>query len=186
MIKKNTLILFFISLVLVIVFILIQQNDGFTQLRNYRETVTPTQSFWLNIQMSQISKITFKMAELNDVIIQRMNGTDWTVNNGNGSITPGKIEELFSELNAIQPLLILADPPKASAIGLDNPDKTLIFELSDSTLISLQFGSINPLQTGYYAQNDSREVVLISKGSVDNIVNIFLTSLAVPELENGS
>ncbi|MCJ7694445.1 MAG: DUF4340 domain-containing protein [Anaerolineaceae bacterium] len=160
--------------------------DWFDQIESDRKTVTPTQSFWLDIQLPQISKVTFTMDGMDDVIIQKMSETDWIINNGSVSITPGKIEELVAELNAIQPLLILADVPESTATGLNNPEIILIFELNDSTLISLNIGSLNPLQTGYYAQNDLKEVVLISKGSVDNIVNMFTVAFSAPLQENGS
>jgi len=67
-----------------------------------------------------------------------------------------------------------------ASLGLDKPQYTFTLTLNDGTQKVIKIGSVNPLNTAYYAQVDADAPVLISQGSVDRIVSLLNEATTPP------
>ena len=170
MIKKNTLILLIIFIVLVTGYIVLDRQ-GWIDVFTSKEATTVPEANWISIGSDTITSITFQDEDNDVTIIVNENNGNWVTEETGIKIEAGAIERLFSELNAIIPLAIFDQSPDPEATGLLVPETTINLNSVDSRT-QIKFGLLNPLQTGYYAQIDSGEVVLINKGSYQNFLSV--------------
>ena len=172
MIKKSTLIVLVIMLAMLAGFILLQQKDQLDFLTKPGEpTQTPMPDF-ISLESTQLQTLRFnRQGEAEEVVISRQGDTDWQINVPGGAISAGELEKIVSDFNAINTMVVLDIDLEGKASGLDNPQYVFKLELSDGESKTVKIGNTNPLGSGYYAQVDMNPVVIVSTGSVNNIVN---------------
>jgi len=179
MVKKSTLILLIIAVVLVVAYVLLQ-NQGSLDFNNHSDepTATPLPHF-IQLEASNLVSLKLTRPEQEDLIISKTADGGWQINVPGASVTEGNIAQIITEFNAIQVKQQLNLDLDPTTLGLDNPQYIFTLTQGDGTQHIIKIGNANPLNTDYYAQLDAGAPVLVSQGSIDNIVSI-LESAATP------
>ena len=179
MVKKSTLILLIIAVVLVGAYVLLQ-NQGSLDFNSHSDepTATPLPRF-IQLEASNLASLKLTRPEQEDLIISKTADGGWQINVPGASVTEGNIAQIITEFNAIQVKQQLNLDLDLTTLGLNNPQYIFTLTQGDSTQHIIKIGNANPLNTDYYAQLDAGAPVLVSQGSIDNIVSI-LESAATP------
>ena len=179
MVKKNTLILLIIALVLVGAYMLLQ-NQGWLDFSSHSDepTATPLPRF-IQLEASNLVSLKLTRPEQEDLLISKTANGTWQINIPGASVTEGNLEQIVAEFNAIQVKQQLSLDLDLASLGLGNPQYSFTLVQGDGTQHIIRIGSANPLNTDYYAQLDANAPVLVSQGSIDNIINI-IESAATP------
>lgn len=173
MIKKNTLILLIVMLIMVGAFFLLQRKDALGFLTKKDEATPIAMPQFTSLETSLIESIQFSTAGEENVIVSKQSNDGWEINVPGGVITEGNIEAIITEFNSIETTVILSVDLEGGATGLDNPQFIFTLVLSNGERKTIKIGNSNPMGSGYYAQEDLNQVVLIPKGGIDNICEIF-------------
>lgn len=173
MIKKNTLILLIVMLIMVGAFFLLQRKDALGFLTKKDEATPIAMPQFVSLETSLIESIQFSTAGEENVIVSKQSNDGWEINVPGGVITEGNIEAIITEFNSIETTVILSVDLEGGATGLDNPQFIFTLVLSNGERKTIKIGNSNPMGSGYYAQEDLNQVVLIPKGGIDNICEIF-------------
>ena len=171
MLKKNTITLFIVMIIMVGGFFLLRQK-GWVDFATKKEPTSTPLPVLIDLDTNSVDIITYILAGTDKVVIQRTEGNNWKINIEGGIITAGNIEHFLSTLNSIRPSVVLEVVPEVSEIGLDNPTQMLSITLKDGKEHIINIGNLNPIQTGYYVQIDFGKVVLINKGSIESLLAI--------------
>jgi hypothetical protein len=179
MVKKSTLILLIIAVVLVVAYVLLQ-NQGSLDFNSHSDepTATPLPRF-IQLEASNLASLKLTRPEKEDLMISKSADGRWQINVPGASITEGNIAQIMTEFNAIQVKQQLNLDLDLTTLGLNNPQYIFTLTQGDGTQHIIKIGNANPLNTDYYAQLDAGAPVLVSQGSIDNIVSI-LESAATP------
>ena len=179
MVKKSTLILLIIAVGLVVGYVWLQNQGGLDFSSHSEEpTATPLPHF-IQLESSNLVLLKLTRPEQEDLIISKSADGGWQINVPGASVTEGNIAQIITEFNAIQVKQQLNLDLDLTTLGLDNPQYIFTLTQGDSTQHIIKIGNANPLNTDYYAQLDAGAPVLVSQGSIDNIVSI-LESAATP------
>ncbi len=180
MIKKNTLIFLIIMLVMVAAFILLKDQDSLDFLTKPDEPTATSLPPFVALETDSMSIIRFTAKGEEEVVISRVGENEWDISTVGGSITIGNIEEMTAEFNAIKTTVLLNIDMDNKAFGLDDPQYEFVFEFNDGHQKSIRIGNANPTQTGYYAQVDVNQIVIISQGGIENIVQLIRSAQTPP------
>jgi len=179
MVKKSTLILLIIAVGLVVGYVWLQNQGGLDFSSHSEEpTATPLPHF-IQLESSNLVLLKLTRPEQEDLIISKSADGGWQINVPGASVTEGNIAQIVAEFNAIQVKQQLNLDLDLTTLGLDNPQYSFTLTQGDGTQHIIKIGSANPLNTDYYAQLDAGAPVLVSQGSIDNIVSI-IESAATP------
>ena len=179
MVKKSTLILLIIAVGLVVGYVWLQ-NQGSLDFSSHSDepTATPLPHL-IQLESSNLVLLKLTRPEQEDLIISKTADGGWQINVPGASVTEGNIAQIVAEFNAIQVKQQLNLDLDLTTLGLDNPQYSFTLTQGDGTQHIIKIGSANPLNTDYYAQLDAGAPVLVSQGSIDNIVSI-IESAATP------
>ena len=179
MVKKSTLILLIIAIILVVAYVWLQ-NQGNLDFSSYSDEPTATSlPHFIQLESSNLVLLKLTRPEQEDLIISKSEDGGWQINVPGASVTEGNIAQIVAEFNAIQVKQQLNLDLDLTTLGLDNPQYSFTLTQGDGTQHIIKIGSANPLNTDYYAQLDAGAPVLVSQGSIDNIVSI-IESAATP------
>ena len=172
MVKKSTLILLIIAIILVVAYVLLQ-NQGSLDFSSQSDepTATPLPRF-IQLEASNLASLKLTRPEKEDLMISKSADGRWQINVPGASITEGNIAQIMTEFNAIQVKQQLNLDLDLTTLGLNNPQYIFTLTQGDGTQHIIKIGNANPLNTDYYAQLDAGAPVLVSQGSIDNIVSI--------------
>lgn len=180
MVKKSTLILLIIAIILVVAYVWLQNQGGLDFNSHSDEpTATPLPNF-IQLEASNLVSLKLTRHEQEDLIISKTADGEWQINVPGASVTEGNIAQIVAEFNAIQVKQQLNLDLDLKTLGLDNPQYSFTLTQSDGTQHIIKIGSANPLNTDYYAQLDAGAPVLVSQGSIDNIVSIIESAATQP------
>ncbi len=180
MVKKNTLILLIIALVLVGAYVLLQNQGGLDFSSHSDEpTATPLPRF-IQLEASNLVSLKLTRPEQEDLLISKTANGTWQINIPGASVTEGNLEQIVAEFNAIQVKQQLSLDLDLTSLGLDNPQYSFTLVQDDGTQHIIKIGSANPLNTDYYARLDANAPVLVSQGSIDNIITIIESAVTPP------
>jgi len=179
MVKKSTLILLIIAVGLVVGYVWLQ-NQGSLDFSSHSDEPTATSlPHFIQLESSNLVLLKLTRPEQEDLIISKSADGGWQINVPGASVTEGNIAQIVAEFNAIQVKQQLNLDLDLTTLGLDNPQYSFTLTQGDGTQHIIKIGNANPLNTDYYAQLDAGAPVLVSQGSIDNIVSI-LESAATP------
>lgn len=179
MVKKSTLILLSIAVVLVAALVWLQNQGGLDLSSNSNEPTATSLPRFIQLESSNLVSLKLTRAEQEDLVISKSADGGWQINVPSASVTEGNIAQIVAEFNAIQVKQQLNLNLDLTTLGLDNPQYSFTLTQSDGTQHIIKIGNANPLNTDYYAQLDAGAPVLVSQGSIDNIVSI-LEGAATP------
>ncbi|MGV8050687.1 MAG: DUF4340 domain-containing protein [Anaerolineaceae bacterium] len=176
MIKKSTWIVLAIMVAMVGGYVLLQQNDQVDFLTAEEPAPTEMPGF-VSLDGTTVDSILFSRPEEEDVILTKQSDDTWNINVPGGSITAGNIEEILSEFNAIKTTVLLSVDVEGAATGLNDPQYTFTIGSGTGNKEVIKIGNANPLGSGYYAQVNLNQAVIISQGGIDNIVELLQTAM---------
>ncbi len=180
MVKKSTLILLIIAVGLVVGYVWLQ-NQGSLDFSSHSDEPTATSlPHFIQLESSNLVLLKLTRPEQEDLIISKSEDGGWQINVPGASVTEGNIAQIVAEFNAIQVKQQLNLDLDLTTLGLDNPQYSFTLTQGDGTQHIIKIGSANPLNTDYYAQLDAGAPVLVSQGSIDNIVSIIEIAATPP------
>ena len=179
MVKKSTLILLIIAVGLVVAYAWLQNQGGLDFSSHSDEPTATSLPHFIQLESSNLVLLKLTRPEQEDLIISKSEDGGWQINVPGASVTEGNIAQIVAEFNAIQVKQQLNLDLDLTTLGLDNPQYSFTLTQGDGTQHIIKIGSANPLNTDYYAQLDAGAPVLVSQGSIDNIVSI-IESAATP------
>jgi len=179
MVKKSTLILLIIAVVLIVAYVWLQNQGGLDFSSHSNEPTTTSLPHFIQMESSNLVSLKLTRPEQEDLVFSKSADGEWQINVPGANVTEGNITQIVAEFNAIQVKQQLNLDLDLTTLGLDNPQYSFTLTQSDGTQHIIKIGNANPLNTDYYAQLDAGAPVLVSQGSVDNIVSI-LESAATP------
>ena len=179
MVKKSTLILLIIAVVLIVAYVWLQNQGGLDFSSHSNEPTTTSLPHFIQMESSNLVSLKLTRPEQEDLVFSKSADGEWQINVPGANVTEGNITQIVAEFNAIQVKQQLNLDLDLTTLGLDNPQYSFTLTQGDGTQHIIKIGSANPLNTDYYAQLDAGAPVLVSQGSIDNIVSI-LESAATP------
>ena len=179
MVKKSTLILLIIAVGLVVGYVWLQNQGSLDFSSHSNEPTAASLPHLIQLESSNLVLLKLTRPEKEDLIISKSADGGWQINVPDASVTEGNIAQIVAEFNAIQVKQQLNLDLDLTTLGLDNPQYSFTLTQGDGTQHIIKIGSANPLNTDYYAQLDAGAPVLVSQGSIDNIVSI-IESAATP------
>ena len=182
MVKKSTLILLIIAVVLIVAYVWLQNQGGLDFSSHSNEPTATSLPRFIQLESSNLVSLKLTRPEQEDLIISKSADGVWQINVPGASVTEGNIAQIVAEFNAIQVKQQLNLDLDLKTLGLDNPQYSFTLTQSDGTQHIIKIGSANPLNTDYYAQLDAGAPVLVSQGSIDNIVSTLESAATTPTL----
>jgi hypothetical protein len=141
---------------------------------------------------SDISLIEFT-ASTGDVTTLRKNSDNtWSFPNSTSQVVDqGKMQELLSDIYFLTPLTTMDSNTSLDAYGLLKPAQILKLEVTNGSPYVIKLGSLTPTQSGYYVQVNSNPAIIVSKTSLESILDLIGTDAliqktATPPSPNGS
>jgi hypothetical protein len=177
MIKRPTIVLLIIfALVLGLAFlipVLQGDEDKSDQLATPRPKFLPTGDTYVKILLLENGS---EVATLH----QQKDG-NWVVDYPSGaSVSTGEVEQIFSELAAIEIVSSLPTPPAASSVSLDAPKWILQLTDSKEEVIMVKVGDAAPTGSAYYVILDNKSPVVINRYGLDRVIEILSGLIPVP------
>jgi len=174
MIKRPTIVLLIIfAVVLGLAFlipVLQGDEDKSDQIATPRPKFLPSGDTYVKIMLLENGS---EVAALH----QQKDG-NWIVDYPSGApVTAGEVEQIFSELAAIEIVSPLPTPPAASSVSLDAPKWILQLTDSKDIVTQVKVGDATPTASGYYVMLGGKSPVVINRYGVDRVIEI-LSGLA--------
>ena len=171
MVRKQTWILIVVFAALLAVAFYLQKNP----LPDAADaTPSPTAQAHLleGWQPSDIIQIELRSGQSGSVQVLRDEESGWMLGPESGApIEGGKVEAIRSE---IAEMLVQAALPAGydlEAVGLADPAHTLILTKASGEQSEIRVGGATPTASGYYVQVDQQAPVVVSKYSIDSVLD---------------
>lgn len=181
MIRKNTWIaLIFLGLILAVAWYLEWSPMSKSRVRGTPTATTFPNSFAWNVQ--DLAIVTFTTNNTKESVGIRRNLDDsWGfIQQSDRLVDQGVAEQIVAEIQSIKTQDALDPNIDLVALGILNPIYTINLKMADNNEFDFKIGDLIPTGNGYYAQINNESPIVISKGSVDSIVEIFnLNSLTM-------
>lgn len=191
MVRKNTLVLFSVFLVLLIGFFLLQkyQADNPTLTLGSDATETPLPTYLFDLTPEKLSDIKIEGADGQMVELQKdVDGTWLLLQPPTLSIGTDQtaISTALSQVGTVRVLSELESSPPLDVVGLDDPSATIVFSLVSGNPLTVEVGDAAPTGNGYYIRVNGDPPKLVDKYLFDKLT-AFLTTpplLATPVLSS--
>ena len=136
MVKKSTLILLIIAIILVVAYVWLQNQGGLDFNSHSDEpTATPLPHF-IQLEASNLVSLKLTRHEQEDLIISKTADGGWQINVPGASVTEGNIAQIITEFNAIQVKQQLNLDLDLTTLGLNNPQYIFTWNNSICSLSS--------------------------------------------------
>lgn len=168
MIRRSTLVLFAVFLILVAVaFFWERSGNG--------EEVIPTatqQANLLDLDVNNVNRLEITASDGDLVVFIKETEGNWVIEEPEGEIDPaadlGSKIESFIAIRVLNPL---ESPPPADATGLNNPEYTITVFLDNGSQQEIVIGKGTVTGSGYYTQV-ANNVFVVDKFTVDNLLDL--------------
>jgi Domain of unknown function (DUF4340) len=170
MIRRSTLILLGIFLILVLVAFFIQRSQD----REGNEaTPTPGVTLLIDTGGKTITgmRITASDGDLLELIKDAGGGWE-LVNLPDEAADETRIESAISNIEGLRVLSELESPPDLDVIALDPAAYSLTITLDDGSEIEAFIGAETPTQSGYYARQNGDKVVVVNGFNIDSLLEL--------------
>jgi hypothetical protein len=175
MIRRSTWVIIIIFVLVIGMAVLVEKTPYFQP----SPTTTPTSAPRLLI--SSISALQLVDANGPTVSIKRDAKKTWVAEQPqNALVDQGNITELESQLMSLEILSTPQPSPPADATGLQSPAETITITDTANQQHILKIGKQTPTSSGYYAQMDQGKPVVVSKTTIDRIVELLGGVRATP------
>lgn len=169
MLKRTTWILLGVLAVLIGVAFLTQRKVGETA-----SDIKPTQTVTLlGSDGSDISKVEIANRQ-GQTVTAALNDQAWTIEPADATLTPGNIAELTTTLASTSVLATLQGSLPAEETGLDHPAYIIKTTSAAGLTQVIKIGNATPTGSGYYAQVDDGNTLVVGSVNIDRVVELAL------------
>lgn len=168
MIRRSTLVLFVVFLILVAVAFFWERSGN-------SEEVIPTatqQANLLDLDVNNVNRLEITASDGDLVVFIKETEGNWVIEEPEGEIDPaadlGSKIESFIAIRVLNPL---ESPPPADATGLNNPVYTITVFLDNDSHQEIMIGKDTVTGSGYYTQV-ANNVFVVDKFTVDNLLDL--------------
>jgi hypothetical protein len=172
MIRKQTWILLIIFLLLAGAAYYLQKNPNI-------KLVAPTPSAtqepavlpgWNN---GDIARIEYKDSQGMQIQLQQDSSGAWMLQPDAKTVDVGKIEQIRTQILDLRTIASLDTGLNLDVMGLSQPSGIFILTNTQAKQVKIQIGKATPTGTGYYVRIDQNPPIVISKGAVDALLDLF-------------
>ncbi len=183
MVRKQTWILLIIFALLLGATFYLQKNP---LPKNEALTPSPTSAPRLlqGWESSDIAWMELKEGQGSSIQIEQDKTGNWTLGDkGKEKVETGQAEQLRTEIAEMRTIAALPADYQLEAVGLQSPTRTLTIRDTKGKQITINVGSTDPTESGYYVQVASQAPVVVDKYTLDGIVDLFNKALPTPTPE---
>ena len=170
MIRKSTLVVFLVFLVALAALLYLQRAPDSPLKPAETPLATSMPNLITGLKGADISVVVQKSADGKEKRLTRNQDGSWTF--ASLTIEGGKLEQPLSELLAARILSQMPPDLSLKDMLLEVPAQVITLQSLDGRSLSLQIGSMTPTQSGYYARVDNNPVVVVSKDSIDAVLQL--------------
>jgi hypothetical protein len=184
MLKRSTLIVVGIFIILLIVAVLILRNQ-----ENVAEEsgLTTESSYLIDVGASEIIAMEIQDSDGSKVVVRRDTEGKWImVEPPNEIADESRIESAVSQAGTMRTVSILDLEVDLADLGLDQPKNWIVLTLSNGEQKTAFIGDVTPTNSGYYAYSSGVPVQVVNKANVDGVLGILTEPpiLTQPESED--
>jgi len=95
------------------------------------------------------------------------------------TVDQGKAQELLSDIYSLTPLTTLDSKVSLDSFGLMNPTQVLNVQVTNGSPYVIKLGSLTATESGYYIQVNSDPVIIVSKTSLESILDLLKTDALI-------
>jgi hypothetical protein len=175
MIRKSTWIVLGVFLVLAVAAIFIRWSPSSPIKQPTATPVSTAMAYALaGITSTDVNALTLESVEGKTHLVRNADLT-WT-RNDEDIVEAGKVEELLANILTMRVLAELAPDYSLDSVGLNQPTQIITIETSDRA-VRIAIGGLTPTGTGNYLQIDSQPVIVVSKYSIETILQTFANAV---------
>jgi hypothetical protein len=188
MVRRSTLIVLLIFVVLVGFAILFQRNQANKAANVATATSTVAPVYLFNLGDAQVDDIKISDNTGKNIDLYRDQLTSkWAITNlPADQADSAKIDNISSQLRSMQIQETITQTVPLASIGLDSPAYTLTLTTSAGALFTTYVGIQTAIGSGYYVRDANGKIAIIDKTPLDSILQLLesppLLPTATPEV----
>lgn len=137
-----------------------------------KDVPTPTVNYLFGTSDGQPTSIKIEDATGSVVEVARDANQAWAISQPfQAEADQGTSEAAATQISSLRPTDEIDLGP--DLLGLDKPAYTVAIGFDSGKQHVMKIGSITPTQNGYYVQVDTNKPVIVSKASIDALLNLF-------------
>lgn len=170
MLKRSTLIVVGIFIILLVVAALILRNQD--NVEEESELATES-SYLIEIGESEIIAMDIQDSDGSKVVVSRDTDGKWIlVEPPDETADEARIESVISQASTMRTVSILDLEVDLADLGLDQPKNWIVLTLSNGEQKTAFIGDVTPTNSGYYAYSSGVPVQVVNKANVDGVLGI--------------
>jgi hypothetical protein len=171
MIKRSTWYVVAFSLVFLIIIFLISNNRQEDEAQAI-PTLPPVEKAIPTNHFSQLQSISFRDPRGEKLVLNNKNG-DWSIFSDPAKVNQARVEELLANLESLEVKARPDNPKNIEDLGINPNGAMLSLTDSQGENTRINIGMLSPTGSGYYIQVNNNAPVLVSKGGLETIINLF-------------
>lgn len=182
MLRRSTIMIVAVFIVLVGVALLLQRTDF-----GKDAEPTPTEQVrLLTVGSDDLDQISLEDREGNRAAFFKNEENVWLPEEDGLVIgDSAAFNNALTQLGTLRALSVIADPPEAAVIGIEPPQYRIILTGSDGTTNQMDVGNQTPTGSGYYVRIGQPDVYVVSKFNLDTVLALITSAdmIATPTPE---
>lgn len=171
MIRRSTWIALIILVALASLIYYLNREKQVAQVES-KNVPTPTVNYLFKASDGQPTSIKIEDAAGSAVEVARNANNAWAINQPfEAEADQGTSEAAATQIGSLRPTDEIDLTP--DILGLDQPAYTVTIGFDSGKQHVMKIGSETPTQNGYYVQVDTNKSVIVSKASIDALLNLF-------------
>jgi hypothetical protein len=182
MVRRSTLILLVVFVILVGFAWILQHNQTNKQEAVATMTPTTTTAYLYNLNGRQVDDINIAASSGNqvDFFLDSTSG-NWSIRDLPIEQADSlQIESKTAQLMALQAVETLVEPPPLDSIGLETPAYIITMTTADGGQLITNIGSVTAIGSGYYVKVGQDKVVIVDKVVMDDILSLLTNPPLLP------
>ncbi len=122
-------------------------------------------------QAQDIQMVEVKSPDRNLEVNKNPDGT-WVIASENVPAKDGAVGLITAQLTSMRILSQMDASYPLDSLGLSSPEKIIVFANAQGKQVEVQIGNATPTDSGYYVRLDQGTPVVVSKDTVDAVMNM--------------
>lgn len=178
MIRRSTAVVVVVFLLALGALLFLRQNPSLLQSATPTPQATPFSKLLTEWKEADISQAVLQRSVGGTTTLTRNPDGSWT-NAAAGTVAPGKVEQLLSELLATNILVQMSADTKLEDLKLVTPGQIIVLRDNTGRQTTIKVGGMTPTESGYYVMMDEDTPVVVSKYAIEAVLKLF--DEALPE-----
>jgi hypothetical protein len=184
MLKRPTLIVLGVFVILLVVAILIQRNQGDIEIDSGTSTES---SLLMDIDEAEIVAMNISSLDGSQIIINKDAEGHWIVDDlRNELVDVARIESAVSQAGMLSTISKLELEVSLADLGLDQPNYEIVVTLSNGEQLVAYIGDSTPTNNGYYAYSNGVPIQVVNKFNVDSVLEVLIDPPILSQTENSA